>query len=105
MVLAFDGENEDLRAQIATLKGLIFGARSERSAIICAEQLAFDLERTVEYSARPTTTNRNRARQNEAAQAPAQHRRAAGASAPLRTDDRAGFDALPVLLGSDASDR
>jgi hypothetical protein len=48
MVLAFDGENEDLRAQIATLKGLIFGARSERSAIICAEQLAFDLERTVD---------------------------------------------------------
>jgi transposase len=48
MVLAFDGENEDLRAQIATLKGLIFGARSERSAIICAEQLAFDLEQTVD---------------------------------------------------------
>src|SRR5271157_857493 len=48
MVLAFDGENEDLRAQIATLKGLIFGARSERSAIICAEQLALDLERTVD---------------------------------------------------------
>jgi transposase len=48
MVLAFDGENDDLRAEIATLKGLIFGARSERSAIICAEQLAFDLERTAE---------------------------------------------------------
>ena len=45
MVLAFDGENEDLRAEIATLKGLIFGARSERSAIVCAEQLALDLER------------------------------------------------------------
>ena len=48
MVLAFDSENEDLRAEIATLKGLIFGARSERSAIICAEQLAFDLERTAD---------------------------------------------------------
>ena len=35
MVLAFGGENDDLRAEIATLKGLIFGARSERSAIIC----------------------------------------------------------------------
>ncbi len=46
MVLAFDGENDDLRAEIATLKGLIFGTRSERSAIICAEQLALDLERT-----------------------------------------------------------
>src|SRR6516225_8354982 len=44
MVLAFDGENDDLRAEIATLKGLIFGARSERSAIVCAEQLALDLE-------------------------------------------------------------
>ena len=46
MVLAFEGENENLRAQIATLKGMIFGARSERSAVICAEQLAFDLGRT-----------------------------------------------------------
>ena len=46
MVLAFDGENDDLRAEIATLKSLIFGARSERSAVICAEQLALDLERT-----------------------------------------------------------
>lgn len=46
MVLAFEGENDDLRAEIATLKSLIFGARSERSAIVCAEQIAFDLERT-----------------------------------------------------------
>ena len=44
MVLAFDGENDDLRAEIATLKGLIFGTRSERSAIVCAEQLALDLD-------------------------------------------------------------
>src|SRR5271165_4244913 len=48
MVLAFDGENDDLRAEIATLKGLIFGARSERLAIVCAEQLALDLERIAE---------------------------------------------------------
>src|SRR5208337_4232735 len=48
MVLAFDSENEDLRAEIATLKVLIFGARSERSAIICAEQLALDLDRTAD---------------------------------------------------------
>ncbi|MHC2377016.1 IS66 family transposase [Bradyrhizobium liaoningense] len=46
MVLAFEGENDDLRAEIATLKSLIFGARSERAAIVCAEQIAFDLERT-----------------------------------------------------------
>lgn len=46
MVLAFEGENDDLRAEIATLKSLIFGARSERLAIVCAEQIALDLERT-----------------------------------------------------------
>src|SRR3974377_1166761 len=46
MVLAFEGENDDLRAEIPTLKSLIFGARSERSAIVCAEQIALDLERT-----------------------------------------------------------
>ncbi len=70
MVLAFDGENEDLRAEIATLKGLIFGARSERSAIICAEQLAFDLERTVDVQPRPTTTNRKRARRERSGASP-----------------------------------
>jgi transposase len=46
MVLAYEGEVESLRAQIATLKTLIFGARSERAAVVCAEQLAFDLGRT-----------------------------------------------------------
>ncbi|MCP1769043.1 hypothetical protein ABIF68_011146 [Bradyrhizobium japonicum] len=45
MVLAFEGENDDLRAEIATLKSLIFGARSERAAIVCAEQIAFDTDR------------------------------------------------------------
>lgn len=45
MGLAFDGENDDLGAEITTLKGLIFGPRSERSEIVCAEQLALDLER------------------------------------------------------------
>jgi transposase len=43
MVLAFDGEIENLRATIATLRGLIFGARSERLAAIFAEQLTLDL--------------------------------------------------------------
>lgn len=45
MVLAYDGEVETLRATIATLKTLIFGARSERAAVISAEQLALDLGR------------------------------------------------------------
>ncbi len=43
MVLAFDGEIENLRATIATLRGLIFGARSERSAAVFSEQLSLDL--------------------------------------------------------------
>src|SRR5208282_3013551 len=87
-VLAFDGENEDLRAQIATLKGLIFGARSERSAIICAEQLAFDLERTVDVQP-PANDDEPEA----------------GAPRKKRRKPRRNIGALPVLLGSDASDR
>ncbi len=43
LVLVLDAENETLRATIATLKGLIFGARSERLATIGAQQLALDL--------------------------------------------------------------
>lgn len=44
LALALDAENESLRATIASLKGLIFGARSERMAAILAEQLALDLQ-------------------------------------------------------------
>ena len=43
LVLAFDGEIESLRATVATLRKLIFGVRSERSAVIGAEQSALDL--------------------------------------------------------------
>jgi transposase len=44
LAIALDAENETLRATIASLKGLIFGARSERMAAILAEQLALDLQ-------------------------------------------------------------
>jgi hypothetical protein len=37
------GENDALRAEIAMLKALIFGTRSERAAVVCVEQLAFGL--------------------------------------------------------------
>jgi transposase len=47
LVLAFDGEIESLRATIATLRGMIFGARSERSTTIGAEQLALGLANDV----------------------------------------------------------
>jgi transposase len=44
MLLAYAGKIESLEETIATLKTLIFGARSERAAVVCAEQLALDLE-------------------------------------------------------------
>lgn len=55
IVLAFDGENEGLRVEIAMLKTLIFGARSERTTVICTEQLSLELER--EDAAAPPPAN------------------------------------------------
>ena len=43
MVLAFDGKIDRLEATIATLNGLVFGARSERLVAIVKEQLTLDL--------------------------------------------------------------
>lgn len=43
MALALQAENDALRTEIAMLKTLIFGTRSERAAVVCAEQLAFGL--------------------------------------------------------------
>ena len=56
LVLAFDGEVETLRATVATLKRMIFGARSERLTTIGAEQLALDLA-TEAYVAPPPPAN------------------------------------------------
>jgi len=44
MVLALDAENEKLRVAMQTLKEMIFGKRSERLAVIVAEQLALELD-------------------------------------------------------------
>jgi transposase len=44
MVLALDAENEKLRVAMQTLKEMIFGKRSERFAVIVAEQLALELD-------------------------------------------------------------
>src|SRR5829696_3165870 len=44
MVLALDAENERLRAIVRTLKDLLFGARSERAAVIDIAQLPLDLD-------------------------------------------------------------
>lgn len=43
LALALQAENDSLRATIATLTALIFGARSERSSTMSVEQLALDL--------------------------------------------------------------
>jgi transposase len=43
IVLACDGEIEALRATVAKLKAIIFGSRSEKSAVIIAEQLLLGL--------------------------------------------------------------
>ncbi|ACL61213.1 transposase [Methylobacterium nodulans] len=43
LVLALDAENESLRAIVRTLKDLLFGARSERAAVIDVDQLPLDL--------------------------------------------------------------
>src|SRR5215207_9813617 len=44
MVLALDAENESLRAIVRTLKDFLFGARSERAAVIAIDQLPLDLD-------------------------------------------------------------
>ena len=43
MVLASEGKIEALQATIAKLRTIIFGARSEKSAFIIAEQLSLGL--------------------------------------------------------------
>ena len=66
MVLACEGKIEALQATITTLKTMIFGARSEKSAVIIAEQLSLGLgdAETDAAAARerrpPTTTTRPR---------------------------------------------
>ena len=44
MVLALDAENEKLRVAMRTLSEMIFGKRSERLAVVAAEQLALELD-------------------------------------------------------------
>src|SRR5688572_31452026 len=44
LVLALDTETERLRTIVRTLKDLLFGARSERAAVIDVAQLPLDLD-------------------------------------------------------------
>src|SRR6202790_5643093 len=57
MVLALDAENEKLRVAMRTLKEMIFGKRSERLAVIVAEQLALELDDLVTGVTPPAPAN------------------------------------------------
>ena len=57
MVLAREGKIEALEATIAKLKTIIFGARSEKSATIIAEQLSLGLGDAEALSVVPTPAN------------------------------------------------
>ena len=43
LVLSLDAENDRLRAVIGTFKDMVFGSRSEKLAVVVADQLALDL--------------------------------------------------------------
>ena len=60
MVLALNAEVETLRATVRTLKDMIFGARSEKGAVICAEQLPLDFSDIEALAAPPEPANDDR---------------------------------------------
>jgi transposase len=60
MVLAFDGEIEALRATVRTLKDMIFGSRSEKRAVVAAEQLALGLGGIEDDASPPEPANDDR---------------------------------------------
>src|SRR5215212_4907107 len=93
MVLALDAENDSLRAIVRTLKDLLFGARSEKAALIDVAQLPLDLD---DLAVGPTPPPPPGA---------AQHRRASQPPAALRGGDRARDHGLPLLLRCAPSDR
>ena len=72
MVLASEGKIEALQATIAKLRTIIFGARSEKSAVIIAEQLLLALGEVDADAAAPAPANddsQNDGRENEPASA------------------------------------
>jgi transposase len=69
LALAQDGEIESLRATVATLKGLIFGPRSERAAAIGVEQLALELGREA-IAAPPPAANDDETKPSQAKRKP-----------------------------------
>ncbi len=57
IILDLRSEVETLRASVATLKTMVFGPRSERSALIVAEQLSLGLDGDVTNAAMPSPAN------------------------------------------------
>src|SRR5580693_6850313 len=57
MVLSLDAENDRLRAVISTFKDMVFGARSEKLAVVVADQLALDLDDVAIDAAPPAAAN------------------------------------------------
>src|SRR3982750_4477341 len=111
MVLALDAENDSLRAIVRSLKDLLFGARSERAAVIDVAQLPLDLDDLAVGPTPPPPPARQRWGRDRAqgGSTPpaggAQHRCSSQASAAMRGGDRARDHGLPLLLRCAASDR
>jgi transposase len=57
IVLALDAENEKLRVAMRTLSDMVFGKRSERLAVVVAEQLALGLDDVVTDTTPPPAAN------------------------------------------------
>ena len=56
MVVSLDAENERLRTIVATFKDMVFGSRSEKAAVVAADQFALDLADVV-TDVTPTAAN------------------------------------------------
>jgi transposase len=79
MVLALDAENEKLRVAMQTLKEMIFGKRSERLAVLVAEQLALELRDLQTDATLPVPANDDVAAAKPAGKARKKARRNIGA--------------------------
>ena len=79
MVLASEGKIETLEATISKLRTIIFGARSEKSAVIIAEQLLLALGEADADAAAPTPANDDRRESEPAPQTRKKRKRNIGA--------------------------
>jgi transposase len=87
MVLALDAENEKLRVAMRTLSDMIFGKRSERLAVVAAEQLALGLDDVVTDVTPPEAANDDQSATKPSA-----------ATATARKKARRNIGALPKHL-------